>query len=205
MTFRPIHVAPFALVFWLSCDESLPPRQDPTDVFRLTVWPYYAYTPADNAVVIHLVMVNNFDETLSGDAGIEGPWVVTSARDTAVHKTIHATLTDIIHADYNPYRGVLTVDPGDSVVLETSWDFTDDRGQSLTTGFFRYKPDSTCYQRWVAEREVFTIAGRLKLSRNLGYSALQTSIAFRHYSVFVPPNVCQDTLPPQVPRLHHGQ
>ncbi len=190
MHFKPVYLIVIPLVFLLSCDESLPPRRDPSNLFDLTVWPYYNYTPSANDVVIHMNMVNNFDETLSSNAGVEGSFVVTSARDTSIHKTIQVGLANFIHANYNAVRGILTVDPGDSVVLEATWGFTDDSAHDLTNGFFNYRTDPTCQQRLVADPESFSVVGRLKLFKNLGYAATQTTITFRQYNVFVGPHDC---------------
>ncbi len=191
MRFRHLHFAAVSLFFSLSCDESLPPRQDPSDLFGLAVWSYYNYTPIANNIVIHAALVNNFDETLNGPADISGSFLVTSERDSSVHATVPMLATNIIHATYAPGTGILTVDPGDSVVLETAWDFTDESGRSLdSTVFFRYTGDTTCVQRLIAQPEAFAIAGKIRLFQNLGFAQSATVIRLRHYNIFVSSHDC---------------
>lgn len=173
-----------------SCDESLPTRQDPSNLFAAQVHPYYNYTPFANNVVIDLIAVNNFDETLSNRAGVDGSLVITSLRDTSVHKTIELSLSNLIRGKYDPVKGILTIDPGDTVVLEAVWDFTEDAGASLTQDFFHYNIDPACRQREMADPESFAVSARSKLYANLGYAHAQGLLTFQQYDVFVGPHDC---------------
>jgi hypothetical protein len=186
-----IHVLLFIVIFLLSCDESLPPRQNPTDLFSAQVQAYYNYTSTANNVVINLQAVNNFDETLYDLAGVGGSVVITSARDSSVHKTIPLTLANLIRGNYNPVKGTLTIDPGDTVVVQVVWDFTDDSGNDLTNNdFFHYDIDVTCMQRVVSRPENFSVVAKSKLYAKLGYAQSQTSFVIRQYDKFVGPHDC---------------
>jgi hypothetical protein len=180
----------FLLVFSFSCDESLPPRQDPSNLFRVYLQQFYIYTQFENDVTVNLVAINDFDETLSERVGIDGSIVITSDRDSSVHKTFQLSLTNLIHGNYNPVKGVLTIDPGDSVILQVKWDFTDDSGGSLMSDFFRYSVDRTCQQRDVAEQEGFRIVGKTKLYSRLGYAQSQLPFMITQYDRFIGPHDC---------------
>jgi hypothetical protein len=187
-----IHCLLFIVIFSLSCDESLPPRQNPADLFSAHVVAYYNYIPTANNVVIDLYAANNFDETLYGLAGVEGTVVITSSRDSSIHKTLRLTLANLIHGNYEPAKGTLTVDPGDTVEMEAVWDFTDDSGSDLTTNdFFHYNIDVTCRQRLVSNTESFVITAKAKLYTMLGYAQSGTTLEFRQYNIFVGPHDCE--------------
>lgn len=190
MRLRWIHFSIIILVFSLSCDESLPPRQDPSELFKAHLQGYYVYTQFANNVVINLIAVNNFDETLSDRVGLTGTIVITSNRDTSVHKTFQLSLSNMIHGTYDPVKGILTVNPGDSVVIQIMWDFTDDEGGSLPNYFFQYSLDRTCTQRLVAKSETFFVAGKAKLYSMLGYAQSQNSFTLQQYDIFVGPHDC---------------
>lgn len=183
-------------IFLSSCDESLPPRQNPADLFSSRVHPYYSYTPTANNVVVDLIAVNNFDETLNDRLHLEGSVVITSSRDTAVHKTIQLDASNLIRGNYDPVKGTLTIDPGDTVVIEAVWDFTDDAGANLTQSFFNYKVDSTCIQRMMSSPESFTVSARSRLFTMLGYAQSQTELTFVYYNEFVGPHDCLPPAPP---------
>lgn len=185
-----IHFSIVILVFSLSCDESLPPRQDPTNLFKARVQASYYYSPFANVVLIQLIAVNDFDETLNDRIGIDGTIVVASNRDTSVHKTFQLFASNLIHGTYDPSTATLTIDPGDSVVIQVSWDFTDDAGDSLSTDFFHYVIDVTCRQRMITDLENFTIVGKTKLYASLGYAKSQIPFTIRQYDHFVGPHDC---------------
>jgi hypothetical protein len=190
MHLRWIHFSIVILVFSLSCDESLPPRQNPSELFTAHLQGYYVYTQFANNVVINLIAVNNFDETLSDRVGLTGTIVITSNRDSSVHKTIQLSLSNMIHGTYDPVKGTLTVNPVDSVVIQVTWDFTDDEGGSLPNYFFQYSLDRSCKQRLVAKSETFTISGKAKLYSILGYAQSQNSFTLQQYDIFIGPHDC---------------
>ena len=186
---RACVVSVLVVLAW-SCDESLPPRVNPSNLFTAQVSASYNYTPVANNVLIDLIAVNKFDETISNRAGIEGTIVITSLQDTSVHKTFTLSRTSLIHGNYNLQTGTLTIDPGDTVVLQATWDFTDDAGTDLTQNFFHYNIDATCRQRLIASPESFTVEAKAKLYTTLGYAYSQTSFTIQQYNIFVGPHDC---------------
>ena len=180
----------FLLVFAVACDESLPPRVDPSNFFLTMLQSSYHYTQFENDVVINLVVVNKFDETLDDHLGLDGTITITSDRDTSVHKTFQLSRTNLTRGNYNPGTGMLTFDPGDTVVLQVTWDFTDDVGGTLIGYFFHYNIDRTCKERDVADQESFNIAAQAKLYSVLGYAQCDTSFSIIQYDRFIGPRDC---------------
>ena len=184
------HFFCFLVVFSVSCDESLPPRQDPSGLFSLQVQQNYLYDANDNNLLISLFAFNNFDETLSDRMFLSGTVVITSNRDTSVHKTYQLSALNLIHGTYDASKGILTINPGDFAELRVDWDFTDDSGLSLDSYFFQYSLDRSCQERSVAKSETFTITARARLFSNLGYTQSQFSFNIAKYDVFVGPHDC---------------
>lgn len=185
-----IHFLLIIPVFSLSCDEALPSRQDPSSLFKARVQPFYVYSAFQNDVVVNLIAVNEFDETLNDRAGITGAITITSDRDTSIHKTIQLGPNNLIYGKYDAVKGILTIDPGDSVIIQAVWDFTDDSGASLTNGFFSYHIDRTCRQRLIASSETFSIVGKTKLYSQLGYAQSRMTFGIVQYDIFVGPHDC---------------
>jgi len=190
MRFHWVHLACVTVVFSISCDEALPPRTNPSNLIVVTLQPSYVYSQFENDVIINLTAINKFDETMSDRIGIAGTIVVTSDRDTSVHKTYQLSSTNLVHGNFNAFTGTLTIDPGDSVVLQVRWNFTDDSGNSLISSFFHYSVDRACQERDVAMQESFSIAAKMKLYSQLGYAQSQTPFTIVQYDRFVGPHDC---------------
>jgi hypothetical protein len=185
-----IHFLLIIPVFSLSCDEALPPRQDPTSLFKVSLQSFYVYTDTENDVAIVLSAINDFDETLNDRLALSGTIVITSDRDSSVHKTIPLSTANLIGGHYDPVKGILTIDPGDSVVVQAKWDLTDDNGVSLPSYFFQYHVDAMCRDRLISSPEYFTISGKAKLYANLGYAESQLTYAIRQYDKWIAPKYC---------------
>ncbi len=190
MQFKPTHLTLVALVFWLSCDESLPPRQDPSNVFRLHINPDYEYSQSTNYLAVQLSFVNDFDETFSGLMALDGTVVIVSQRDTSIHRTFPITAQNLVHGHYDPSSGILTTDPGDSVVVAVSWDFTDDAGKRLQSTLFQYSTDPLCASREISNPETFEVTARTRVFAPLALTGHTSSFTFRHYLQWVSPHDC---------------
>lgn len=185
-----IHLLVVIVVFSISCDEALPPRQDPSNLFSVQLQQYYHYDQNFNNVIVDLFIYNRFDETLSDRMSMTGAIVITSNRDTSVHRTFELSALNLIHGTYDPAKGTLTINPGDFAEIQVTWDFTDDSGLSLPSYFFDYRVDRTCRQRLISLPESFTIAGKARLYSNLGYAQSQLSFQIQQYDSFVSPRDC---------------
>jgi hypothetical protein len=190
MSFRPTHLAVIALVFWLSCDESLPPRQDPSHVFHLKLTPYYEYTQSSNFLQLQISFINSFDETLSGLMALDGTVVIASERNPSIHRTLPIASQNLVRAHYDASSGNLTLDPGDSIVVAVNWDFTDDTGRRLQSILFEYSVDSSCASREISNPEIFDVTATTRLFAPLALTDYHSTFTFRHYLQWVSPHDC---------------
>ncbi|MBI4429549.1 MAG: hypothetical protein HY562_10570 [Ignavibacteriales bacterium] len=180
------------LFFAFSCDGELPPYSDPSDVLRGHWDSFYALSVSTNTLRIYVVVENTFDETLQGSATIGGQLVVTSGRDPNIRRTFTLTESNIIYArSYNAATRILTIDPGDSVKMETIWNFVDDNGTNLTLDFFHYQNDPACSNRRIALPELFSLSGELKVFDRLkSVRPRLKQILVCHVNAYVAPNFC---------------
>lgn len=190
MRFRMSHILMVLLVFAVSCDESLPPRQDPSAVFVVQARPVYYYAQTANSMLVELCFINNFDETLSDRLDLNGTMVITSKRDTSVHKTFTIANQNLVYGSYVPSTGILTVDPGDSIVFGAMWDFTDDYGRQVPSILFQYHVDPLCAARLISDPETFNVLVSTRLFAPLAYTTYRSGFEFRHLLQWVSPHDC---------------
>ncbi|HEY4612967.1 MAG TPA: hypothetical protein VII11_08305, partial [Bacteroidota bacterium] len=137
------------LIFRGPCDESLPPYSEPEMFLTGSISGQYILTATDNSMKVYFSIKNIFDETLQGQAVMRGTMEIVSMRNPNVHKTYALSISNVSNPGrYDPATGILTFDPGDSVVYLASWNFiADDQGADLRTSYFRYVSDPVCTGR----------------------------------------------------------
>ena len=124
----------------LSCEESLPPRDEvPVNLFEIlfdTVDGRTSYTATRDTVNIHgrhppaikftLRLLNTFDETFQGSAFlINGTLDIWLEEDPTVGKTFLLTKeSEFLPMDSPSHidNGLLTLDPGDTFYMEIHWE-----------------------------------------------------------------------------------
>ncbi len=156
---RPVLALSLLLLsFSLSCDEQISPYEEPNNIFEAALSGFYAHSLFDNSLKIYLTVKNIYDETFQDEAVLQGELLVTSVRDSAVHRRFTLSFAEVIEGPgYNRRTGVLTMDPGTTVRLGVSWDFVDDRGRDLRYDFFEYVEDPACPSRCLAMPEEFIV------------------------------------------------
>jgi hypothetical protein len=194
-----IYLAPSLLALLLSsgsCDESLPPYNEPQRLFAASIEGAYALTIKDNSMKLYVTVKNIFDETLQGRSVIQGAIEIASARDPSIKKTFSITAANIMSArGYNRAAGLLTIDAGESVRLGTSWDLVDDNGRDLRTSFFRYVSDPSCNARCLALTEDFVLTGNILLLDRTGPALFGPTVySFCHVSQWIEPKMCPPIL-----------
>lgn len=156
------------LVTW-SCDETISPYERPDNVFQATVSGNYVHSLFDNSLKIYLTAKNIYHETFQEAAVLQGELLVTSVRDTGVHRRFALSFAQVIEGPgYNRRTGVLTMDPGATVRLGVSWDFKDDAGRDLRYDFFEYREDPECPVRCLAMPEEFIVKAFVVLYNRAG-------------------------------------
>jgi len=124
----------------LSCEESLPPRDEvPVNLFEIlfgTVHGRTSYTATRDpdgirgrhppAIKFTLRLLNTFDETFQGSAfSINGTFDIWLAEDPTVGKTFLLTKESEFPPANSPSHidnGLLTLDPGDTFYMEIHWE-----------------------------------------------------------------------------------
>jgi hypothetical protein len=181
-----------ALAISMSCDESLPPYQNPSNVLEGNAKAEYVLSYAENSMHVSFTVKNVYEETFQDQAPLNGTLVMTSKRDSTVQKTFHLTPDNITYAaNYSKETRILTLDPGDSVVLSSTWNFIDDAGEDLRLRFFRYAPDTSCSGRYIAPDETFVLQGSMKVYDKLAdVKGGPIEYTFCHVNVWVGPHEC---------------
>ncbi|MGB2869168.1 MAG: hypothetical protein WBD36_12000 [Bacteroidota bacterium] len=159
----------------ISCDESLPGRIDPSVNLRAsTNW--LAQLDYTNPNLSASFSVRNvYDDVLDGPASFQGSIEIVLLRDPTIQRHDVLTAANIVYArGYDPLLKRLTLDPGDSVRLQYSWDMNDDAGKSLLSTTFRSSIDPTCTFRSIAEPEIFGVTGQITIFDHLGAAVFQT-------------------------------
>lgn len=185
----------------LSCNEELPPYNEPEVLLNATVEGEYWLSVDDHSLNFYVRMTNTFDETLEGKATLRGEVVAFFARDTTIRKTLPLGISNLISGDYTP-DGTLRIDPGKSIVLKAVWRFNgnkviDDGGRDLTfpgedtAAFFSFVEDKTCEWRRFARPEDMILKATVTVySGKAPVTAGPTVFPFCFVSNFVDVRVC---------------
>ncbi|MEK6756234.1 MAG: hypothetical protein AABZ02_08795 [Bacteroidota bacterium] len=188
------------------CDEPLPPYQEPDKLFIGRIEGEYWLSDTEHSLRVYLYVTNIFDETLESPASLKGTIEIFFARDPNIRKTFSLSSLDLVSArGYNPSRGVIRIDPRETIVFRVTWDFPenkiiDDIGRDLAD-FFTYFQDKTCKERKLARLEDLVLQGSLKVfERTAPVAVGSTVFTFCYVTNFVSVKVCPEivTRPPCV-------
>ncbi len=160
-----VAVGVLAISCFISCQESLPPRNDPSTLVVGVVRGSYVYQPLENDVHFTIGLVNIFDETLQDTADLHGALLLTLLRKPSVTRVLSVSADSLLpyQSGYNPITHVLTLNPGDTVWMRARWDMKDDRGRDLVAEEFHLLPDPTCPGRGISYEEDFLVAGYVQV------------------------------------------
>ena len=189
---RLVHSIGFLALVAFSCHESLPTRTDPSKVFDGSVGMRYEYDRFRNRLRFNVTVMNVFDETLADTVGgFQGTLTLWIARDPDHRKTITITPRDIeLSPRVDPVRRTLTLDPGDSMAMEFTWDLVADGGYDLRDSLLSYGLDPTCAYRMVADREFAMAQLDLVVFEQIQSVSVRGSTSFCYYTVWVETAVC---------------
>ncbi len=176
------------------CDESLPPRNDPTNLFSARISGHYVYSKLFNGIVVNLTIVNEFDETFQEDALLDGSIRIVWERKPLLQKNLTFRDLSLTYAkNYDRRRGILTIDPGDSITFVYLWDLKTDQGVFIPADGFSYEEYMRCEPLRVTDRpEFFTLTGNVRIFDRLGSTPIgPTTYKLCNYGdVYIPTNVC---------------
>jgi hypothetical protein len=115
-------------LFFTSCDETLPDRNDPTNLLTARMSWHYSYSLRENAYSILVIVRNNSDETIQAQAAIAGTIRIEWLIPLEVTGDIVKTRTDKLDGrningarQYDAFTGMITLASGDSITLYYSW------------------------------------------------------------------------------------
>lgn len=118
------------------CDESLPPRGNPSELFSARISGHYIYSQKANGIGITVSIVNAFDETFQETALLDGYVQFVWQRNPSLRKTVSMQGLQLTYArNFNHQTGILTIDPGDSVTFFYFWDLNSDSNESIPEQF----------------------------------------------------------------------
>lgn len=175
-----------------SCKEPLPNYTDPSDYFEGKLTGAFVLTSAINSVNLHLVITNNFDETFSARARMEGSIEITSVKNPDYRKTFFINADHIYRVkNYVPSSKLLTMDPKDSIDFAVEWNFIDDKNRDVREHLFTYRSDPTCQLRRIAYQEFFIVKATMKLyDRAAEIVPRQLTYSLCHVNVWVNTKTC---------------
>jgi len=144
-------------VTMVSCNETLPIREDISHLVSTTILAKYYVVPNSTVtgepgqLQIFLSIKNNMDEVLDDIARLDGTMEITwlpiegDQRNFTTKRTMKLSRTNIHYAkQYNPISRKLTIVPNDSVVLSVIWDLKTDDSTYLLMHFEPVN-EPTCY------------------------------------------------------------
>lgn len=182
-----------------SCNGELPPYIDPGNLFQARTSGLYVLSSQENTLKVIVTVINKFDETLDGEAILDGSVKITLGRFVQYEKNVSIGPSNLIQArSYNPSTRHLTIDPGDSIRFMYSWNFVDDLGRDLRQQVFQYIRDTTCVltDRRIAVKETFFLSGKVNVFSRTSIAISQTvDYNVCHVNIWVLSNICPPVLP----------
>jgi len=180
------------MMLFLACDESLPPRNDPSLLFKGSVSTKYSLLWNENVLRVVVSLVNIYDETIQARALMTGTVEIALVRNSTYRKTIHFDGSHLITTKfYNPSTQEVTINPGDTIRFIYVWNFIDDNNVNLTEDVFHYYLDQSCPGRYLAYNESFALTGTFQLLEKVSSVRLTpTVLSLCYIRNYVSPHDC---------------
>ncbi|MDD8017847.1 MAG: hypothetical protein PHP42_05705 [Bacteroidota bacterium] len=138
------------IMLFIGCEEFLPPREQPPELFTATtntVYDYYSPRIPQtyrNQIKYTFVVKYIYDETIVDTLDFGGKLTLTWMAPTmdgnqSTSKTVELNESFIKYTGgYNRSTGVITLTPNDSLVIEYNWNFITDDSTNLLEYFPSY-------------------------------------------------------------------
>lgn len=186
MSFRTIWFGSMlSIMFFASCNESLPVREDLTRLFSTTVSSGFFRTNGVNYLRFFVTVKNTSDETIQERASIHGTmdvaWLPSTAGQTGgrdVKRTFTINSTNIFRSSgYNASTGMLLLPSNDSIVFVVYWNMRSNDSTFLPH-LWSFALDNQCDVRYannvvrnrkVYLRQQFQMSASVKLFDRLAF------------------------------------
>lgn len=146
--------AVLCLVLVSSCDESLPPRDNPHDYLNVSVTSAYYTSRVEESIYFTVYARNVYSEMFSDTTDISGTLTIQIKEKPEFVKTFPITAADFkkmffdpatgqmvtSRSDLNPYTKVLTIPENGSAPFQFRWNLLADDSTDAKEGL-TYKPD----------------------------------------------------------------
>ncbi|MCX6137665.1 MAG: hypothetical protein NTV54_09255 [Ignavibacteriales bacterium] len=186
---RNVGVVCFLAAFMLSllsifsCDEVLPARNDPSQLFTTSLSWVYDFSRSNNGYIIKFILKNNYSEAIQAKAAIDGEltieWLIDRMLIGEISTIRTAKLTNAnLNGSplYDGSKGILTIPSGASVTLWYYWNLkTDDSTtiymQPAFNGSRKYNCQATVWvngvpasvSRWFFCPQAYRVSGYVRL------------------------------------------
>jgi hypothetical protein len=164
---------------FFGCQELLPPREDLSGLFTLSISSAFHRENGQNYVRIYVMVKNKTDETIQERADFQGTVEVTWVPDADVgfpgvdtKRTMHFDGRNLFRAPgFNAPTGILTLNPNDSIVFYLTWNMRSNDSTYLPK-YWGSISDNECnvlyYNdevglRRISKRQHFSVSANLKL------------------------------------------
>jgi hypothetical protein len=187
-----------ATLLFNSCEESLPPRDEPIDYFVATCSCNYFRNTFGTVeyIIVSVVVRNMYSETFSATPSILGNVMISWKNDSRYSK--HGTFTAgaivkpvffdpftgknvTTRSEYDPVKNVLTIPVGDSVNFEYTWPFVADDSTDVRRLFF-FPPDQPNPETVLSEVETFIVSADVRLYKSTATFHTPTILFTRKYN-----------------------
>ncbi len=159
----------------LSCNESLPPYETPNSLFVGSLQPTTVYSARSGPVVkIYFSVTSVFTQTLQSHGKLTGTLSIVLTNDTSYHKTFALDSSYFVSAQsLDPRTGLVTIDPGSSLLFLAMWDLIDDYGRYIPGNAFPVTFNPACPTLQQADPQLFNIRCSFQVFDHIGQVVVQ--------------------------------
>ncbi len=185
-------------LLFVSCDESLPPRDDPQNVLVLSCTMDYYLARYEESVYITIKVTNTYTEVFSDTTAVYGTIVFIWKDDPSFQKHVDLTAADLkqsyfntktgqnvfSRAEYNAASKILTIPVGQSAVFQYRWNFISDDLTDIRKSV-KYTPDPANPNILRTNELPFIVNAGIHLYKKLPMLYLQPFVAAPRFLIVV--------------------
>jgi hypothetical protein len=179
-------------IAFASCDESLPPRDEPVNFLLITCSMDYYKTRYEEWVYLTVRITNNYTEVFSDTTSIYGSIELIKTDDPSFQKHIDLTVADLkqqyfntltgqyvtSRAEYSAASKVLTLPIGQAAVVQYKWNLMSDDSVDLRK-IVTFSPDAANPSLLRTKELPFTVNAGVKVYKKFPMLYLQIPTTVR--------------------------